>query len=118
MNAIGTRLAGLALIAVSCLPLSACGRWSPDRYDRAAAEHIDARLQIGMSLAAFRERYPAAVRLEPDSGQERYLISHNEVCLLCRTGHGFLVSEDVFARLAMFEAERLVAIEPVESGAR
>ena len=112
------RLIGLRTLAFSLLVLSGCGRWSPDRYEQATAQRIDSQLQIGMSLADFRSRYPTAVTLESDGDQQSFLLTDHEVCLLCRTGHGFLVSEDVFARRVSFESGRLMAIEAVPREAR
>lgn len=112
------KLTWLALLFIGAVLLPGCGRWSPDRYEQAAVEHIDGQLQMGMSLEAFRKRYPSAVALEVEGGRERYLIAHNSVCLLCRTGQGFLVSEDMFARLVSFESDQLVAIEAVHRAAR
>ena len=105
------------LILSLCLMTAGCGRWAIDRQDERAAELIDARLPAGMTLQEFGREFPAAQAFDSADGQTTYLVTAQQICFWCKSKRGFVRSVDTFARVATFENEVLVRVEPAREAA-
>jgi hypothetical protein len=111
-------IARSVIATVILMLIGGCGRWAVERQEEQAAEIIDARLTVGMTLQAFGEIFPEAQRLDADDGATVFLIAETQTCFWCYSGDGFVRSEDSFARIVRFENEALIGIEPVKSGGK
>ena len=102
-------LRNVLLIGIVSVALSACGRWSEERYDVETAKRIDQQLPVGMSVREFRDAFPNASKIDANS----WLVSVNDVCFFCYSGRGFVRSEQVFARVVVFDGDRLREVRPL-----
>lgn len=102
-----------ALALVACV-LSGCGRWSKAALERRTAERIDAHLEIGMSKADFDELHPLAEFWREQDGREQYVVTIHKRCFWCASRKGFQASREYYVRVAQFENDRLVSVDPVE----
>ncbi|MGI9343386.1 MAG: hypothetical protein ACR2QV_11075 [Gammaproteobacteria bacterium] len=94
--------------------LAGCGRWSAASLEQRTAERIDNNLTIGMSKQAFDEIHPLAEFWREDEGRSQYLVTIHRRCFWCYSSKAFATSRDYFVRVAQFENDRLVSIDPVE----
>ena len=104
----------LVFIFTALLVMSGCGRWSAETREEQTADRIDAQLEVGISEAELKTKFPDARLWKEEGGAKSYVVAVNKVCLWCWSHTGFSKSSEDFARLVRFENGRLVGIEPVE----
>jgi hypothetical protein len=104
----------MPIVALSILVLTGCGRWSAASLEEQTREHIDSQLEMGLDESTFKERFTEAQFWREEGGTRDYLMSADEVCIICYSHQGFVTSRQHYARIVRFENEKLVAIKPVE----
>ena len=101
--------AGLIFLA---LFLAGCGHWGADRYESRVSDHIDDKLQTGMSVAEMQAAFPNAQQIDGST----WLVTAEELCFRCTNSRAFKRSKDYYARIVTFENDSLSAIEAVDMG--
>ena len=91
--------------------LSGCGGWNIERHEAAVAAHIDTRLSMEMTREDFLTAFPDVERIDEQNDSARYLM-HEE--FICFSSQAFRRTAAIFARVVVFEGDRLSAVEPVK----
>lgn len=66
-----------------------------------------------MTYQDFQEEFPDAKAISSDGSTNTFLVSENRVCFMCRSGDGFVRSEDIYAAEVTFNNGVLVSSELV-----
>ena len=98
--------------------LAGCGHWSVESHEMKVAASIDARLSIEMTRDEFLTAFPDAELIDEQSDTTSYLIYEQSPCFICSSSQAFRRSMDVFARVIVFDGNRMSAIEPAEELSR
>ncbi len=94
--------------------LAGCGHWSVESHEAKVAASIDARLSMEMTRDEFLTAFPDAELIDEQSDTVSYIIYEQPPCFICSSSHAFIRSTDVFARVIVFDGNRMSAIEPAD----
>ncbi len=94
--------------------LAGCGHWSVESHETRVAASLDARLSMKMTRDEFLTAFPDAELIDEQSDTASYLIYKQSLCFICSSSQAFRRSTDVFARVIVFDGDRMSAIEPAE----
>ncbi len=94
--------------------LAGCSHWSVENHEAKITALIDARLSMEMTRDEFLTAFPDAELINQQSNTTRYLIYEQSLCFICSSSQAFRRSTDVFARVIVFDGNRMSVIEPAE----
>ena len=84
------------------------------RLDRRTSEWVDVHLEEGMSTAELMATFPQAEFWREQDGRAQYMVPIHKRCFWCYSKKGFQYSREYYVRIAQFENDRLVSVDPVE----